>query len=109
MSDGGNLLVAAVNKVAAAAGITSEIVAAVPSDSDALAGLPVGYVSADGVDAAGDFVSRNAGILKAGPLAFLGQRIAVADTAGFNLNPDLAGGRARECFFRRVRNYRRPC
>jgi hypothetical protein len=66
--------------------------AAVPSDADALAGLPVGNVGADGIDAAGDFVSGNARILDAGPVAFLYERVAVADAAGFDFNPDLAAG-----------------
>jgi hypothetical protein len=64
----------------------------VPSDADTLAGFPVGYVGADGVDAAGDFVSGNAWILEPGPMAFLYQRIAVADPAGFDFDSDLAAG-----------------
>ncbi len=66
--------------------------AAVPSHSYALAGFPVGYVGADGVDAAGDFVSGNAWILEAGPIAFLYQHVAVADAAGFDFDPDLVAG-----------------
>jgi hypothetical protein len=61
-----------------------------PTDSDALAGFPVGYVGAHGVDAAGNFVSGNARVLDAGPLAFFHQRIAVADAASLDSNPDLA-------------------
>src|SRR5208282_4534041 len=89
MADAGNFLVLAEIEIAAAAGIASEIMTSVPSDSDALAGFPVGNVSADGVDAAGDFVSGNARILDARPIAFLDQRIAVADATGFNFNSDL--------------------
>ena len=59
--------------------------AAVPSDSDALAGFPVGYIGTDGVNAAGDFVPRNAWILDAGPLAFLYGRIAVANASRLQL------------------------
>ena len=66
--------------------------AAVPSDADALAGLPVGDIGADGVDAAGDFVSGNARILDAGPMAFLYQRVAVADAAGFDFDAHLIAG-----------------
>jgi len=61
----------------------------VPSHSDALAGFPVGNVGADGVDAAGDFVSGNAWILDAWVMAFLYERVAVADAAGFDLDADL--------------------
>jgi hypothetical protein len=62
---------------------------AVPSDSDALAWFPVRNIGADSVDAAGDFVSGDAGILDSGPIAFLNQRVAVADAAGFDFNSDL--------------------
>jgi hypothetical protein len=89
MTDGGNLFVLAVNEIAAAAEITGEIMAAVPSYADSLAGFPVSNVGTDGVDAAGDFVPGNAWILKAGPLAFLYERVAVADAAGFDFDPDL--------------------
>jgi hypothetical protein len=89
VADGGNFLVLAENEIAAAAGIASETMTAVPPDSDAPAGFPVGNVSTDRVDAAGDFVSGNAWILEAGPMAFLYERVAVADAAGFDFNPDL--------------------
>jgi len=63
-----------------------------PADSDALARLPVGNVSTNGVDAAGNFVSGNAWILDAGPVALFYQGVAVTDAAGFDLNPDLVAG-----------------
>jgi hypothetical protein len=89
MSEGGNFLSLAVDEIAAAASIAGEIVATVPSHSYTLAGFPVGDVSTDGVDAAGNFVPRNARVLDAGPITFLDQRIAVADAAGFDFNADL--------------------
>jgi hypothetical protein len=64
----------------------------VPSNSDALARFPVGYVGAHGINAAGDFMSGNAWILEAGPMAFLYERIAVTDTAGFDFDPHLIAG-----------------
>src|SRR4029077_3449385 len=72
--------------------MTRETRAAVPSDADALAGFPVGDVGAYGVDVPGDFVSGNARILYAGPIAFLYARVGMADAAGFNFDPDLVGG-----------------
>jgi hypothetical protein len=90
MTDGGNFFDLAVNEIAAAAGVASETMASVPSDPDALARFPVGDVGADGVDAACDFVSGNAWILEAGPMAFFDERVAVADAAGFDFNPDLS-------------------
>src|SRR5258708_10033338 len=44
VTDSGDFFVLAVNEVAAAAGIAGAIMTAVPSDTDALAGLPVGDV-----------------------------------------------------------------
>src|SRR5258708_37800557 len=93
MSDGGNLLGRAVDEIAAAARFAGEIVSTVPSYSYTLAGFPVGDVGTDGVDAAGNFVPRNARVLDAGPITFLDQRIAVADAAGFDLNTDLVARR----------------
>ena len=92
VADAGNFSVLAVNEVAAATGIASEIMTAMPSDSDALARFPVGDVGAYGIDAAGDFVSGNAWILDAGPIAFLHEQIAVADAAGLDFDPDLVAG-----------------
>jgi hypothetical protein len=86
VTDAGNFLVLAIDKIAAAAGLAGEIVAAVPSDAYALAGLPVGNVGADGIDVAGDFVSGDSGILDAGPKAFFYEGIAMADAASFNFN-----------------------
>ena len=53
-----------------------------PAEADALAGLEERDVGADGVDDAGDLVAGRAGKLDAGPLAFFGERVAVADAAG---------------------------
>jgi hypothetical protein len=89
VADAGNFSELAENEIAAAAGIASETMAAVPSDADALAGFPVRNVGADSVDAAGDFVSGNAWILDARPMAFFCESVAVADAAGFDFNPDL--------------------
>jgi hypothetical protein len=99
MADAGNFFELAIDEIAAAAGIAGETMATVPSDSNALAGFPVGNVSADGVDAASNFVSRDAWILDAWPIAFLYQRIAVADAAGFDFNSDLAAAGLRNISF----------
>jgi hypothetical protein len=88
--DGGDLLKLAVDEVAAAAGIAGETMAAMPSHADALAGLPLSYVRADGIDSSGNFVAGDAGILKARPASFLYDRIAVADAAGLDFDAHLA-------------------
>jgi hypothetical protein len=93
VSDASDFLVLAVNELAAAAGIAGEIMTSVPSDSDPLAGLPVAYVGADGVDATGDLMSGNARVLDARPMTLFYERIAVADPAGFDLNADLVSSR----------------
>src|SRR5580704_3464620 len=72
---------------------------AVPSHADALAALPVLNVSADGVNAAGNFVSRNAWVLDSGPMAFFHEGIAVADAAGFDFNSDLVASGIRNISF----------
>ena len=64
--------------------------ASMPAHADALAGLPLRDSVADGIDAAGNFVSGNARVLDSGPVAFFYERVAVADAAGFNLDADLA-------------------
>ena len=89
MGDAGNLFVLAVDEISAAAGFAGEIVAAVPSHTHALSGLPVGNVSADGVDAAGNFVSGNPRVLDPRPIALFHHRVAMADAASFNFNSDL--------------------
>src|SRR5260370_27458100 len=104
MGEGGDFFGLAVNEVAASAGVAGEIMAAVPSHSYALAGFPVGYVGADGVDAAGDLVSGNARILEAWPIAFLYQHVAVADAAGFDFDPDLVAGGLWDGSFSRFLN-----
>jgi hypothetical protein len=71
----------------------------VPAEADALAGFEEGYVRANGIDDTGDFVAGNAWKLKAGPMAFLGERVAVADSAGLNADADVAGAWLGEFFF----------
>ncbi|GHI28297.1 hypothetical protein Sdagh_00270 [Streptomyces daghestanicus] len=56
-------------------------VAAEPADGDPVAGLPAGRVSADGVDPAGDLVSRGHRVGQAGHQPLDHQRIGVAHPA----------------------------
>jgi len=44
-------------------------------------------------------VAGGAGELKAGPMAFLGERVRVADAAGLDADADVAWTRLREFFF----------
>jgi hypothetical protein len=62
---------------------------AVPAHTNALSDLPLRHIGADLIDAAGNLVSGNAGILNARPKTFFHQRIAVADAAGFDFDAHL--------------------
>jgi hypothetical protein len=73
-------------------------VAAVPAEADAVANLEDGDIGADGIDDSGDLVAGAAGILNAGPQAFLGEHVAVADAAGLDANAYLAGAGRGELF-----------
>ena len=60
----------------------------VPTDADALAGLPtLRDVLAHGVDHTDHLVPRDAREGDAGPLALLGKDVAVTDAAGLDLDP----------------------
>src|SRR5262249_4584636 len=75
-------------EVAAAAVVAVPAVPGVPTNADALAGLPpLRDVLARGVDHADHLVPRDAREGDAGPVALLGHRVAVADAAGLNLDP----------------------
>ena len=76
--------------------------ASVPSEADALAGLEEGDVGSDCVDNAGNLVTGDARELDSGPLAFLRQRVGVADAAGVNADADVAGVRVGEFALLRV-------
>ena len=62
-------------------------VAAVPTDTDALADFPRLHSFTKQIDNSNHLVSRYTRILKAGPEPFLNQGITVTNTACFDLNP----------------------
>ena len=78
------------NEIAAPARVTVAAVAAVPADAGALTRCPLGNISTHFINDAYDFVSRSAGILNAGPRAFLGEQVAVAHTTGQHLDTHLS-------------------
>jgi hypothetical protein len=63
--------------------------AAVPANAHPVARLPLTDSDADRVDAPGDLVTRHARQLHAGKAARPNERIAVANAAGLDLDPDL--------------------
>src|SRR5262249_30181458 len=86
--EGSNLPVLAKDEVSTAAGIAREVVPTVPAHSHALAGLPLGDVGAHCIDAAGDLMAGNAGILQTRH-PFFYQHVAVAHATCFHLDPHL--------------------
>ncbi|HKT35973.1 MAG TPA: hypothetical protein VJR03_14190, partial [Nitrospira sp.] len=93
--DCGDLFELAVDEVAAAAGITNKAVSAMPADADALTRFPLRDVGTDFVDAAGDFVSGDARVLKARPVSLFDEGVTVADAAGLDFDADMAALRLR--------------
>src|SRR5262245_19572824 len=57
-----------------------------PADTDPLAWRPTDNSFPNGINSAGDFVAWNARVLNSGPVAFLHQRIAVANAARRDFN-----------------------
>ena len=80
-TDAGHLVRFTSEQIPASARVTSPAVAAVPSDTDPLAGRPADDTFANGINCPGDFVARNARVLNSGPEAFLYERIAVTNAA----------------------------
>ena len=95
VADAGNFLKPAQNEMAATARVAGETVPAVPADANSLAGLPLRDVSPDRVDASGNFVAGNTRVLQSGESGLLYDGVAVADAAGFHLDPYLGAARLR--------------
>ena len=66
-----------------------------PAHADTLSLLPRGNARAQFIDDTRDFMSWNARILNAGPLAFFCEHVAVADAAGLYLDAHLPRARLR--------------
>ena len=80
--------IAAIAKIPLPALETRAVVAAVPSNADALPLLPRGHASSKFIDDARDFVSGNARVIDAGETV-LCKHVTVAHTAGLNLDAHL--------------------
>src|SRR5437660_10019779 len=65
--------------------------AAVPADTNFLTRLPVRHAGARFVDHTRDFVPRHPWVHKARPAAFLGEHIAVTDSARLHADPHVPG------------------
>jgi hypothetical protein len=70
-----------------------------PAYADALTFSPFRDVVADCIDAAGDFMTRDAGILKPGPETLLDDKIAVANAARLHFHANLLSARLRHVAF----------
>ena len=89
VGDAGDLRLFAVDEESLAARVADEIVPAVPAHADPVAFLPLGHVGPDLVDSSGDLVAWDARQRESGEVAGLHEDIAVAHSAGLDLDPDL--------------------
>src|SRR5579863_1296503 len=76
-----NFTVVAIHQIASAAGDTDAAMSSIPADAHALAFFPSGNRGTDLINHAGNFVAGHQRVLQAGPLAFYGHRLAVANPA----------------------------
>ena len=95
-ADARNLGFLAVDEEPFAARVAGEAVTPMPPHPGAITHLPGSDARADGVDAPGDLVPGNAREREPRERARLHERIAVADAAGFHLDPELARAGLRE-------------
>jgi hypothetical protein len=65
--------------------------ATMPAYANAIAFFPSRHSRTGSINTASDFVTWYTRILQSGPHAFLYQLVAMADSAGFYLDPDLPG------------------
>jgi hypothetical protein len=84
VADPGNLQLHTCYEIAAAARLTLPTVAAMPSDSHPVAGLPWIGIFSDRIDHPRDFMPGSAWINDSGKAALLGQHVAMADAACLN-------------------------
>ena len=82
-------LIRAVDEVAPAAQLADPAVPAEVSDADPLTGLPGGNAAADRVDDSYQFMPGDNRLLRVGAASLDRARVAVADTAGENAEPDV--------------------
>jgi len=92
-----NLAPLAGKKISAPARGAMAAVSTVPADAHTRARLPVRHIRADGIDQPDDFMPRNSWELEARICSLLGERIAVADTAGLHAEADLTATWLRDC------------
>jgi len=83
-------------KISAPAFATRVVLAAVPTDTDALSPVPLGDAVAQFIDDARHFVSWNARVLNSGPRALFREHVTVADATGFHLDAHLSWIRLRD-------------
>jgi hypothetical protein len=89
-------------ELAATAGVAVPAVPAMPADPDPLAWRPAGDARAHRIDEAGDLMPGDTGVLNAWPVTLLGERVAVTDATGFDLDPHRAGAGLRDLAFREL-------
>src|SRR5262249_15106120 len=95
-AEAGHLLRLARKEIPAPARVAASAIAAVPADADALPRSPFRDSLSDGVDRSGHLVTRHARVGNARKEPFLDDRIAMADSAGLDLDANVARPRIRD-------------
>lgn len=93
IGDAWRLQIAAGHEIAAAAALAPAAMTAMPADADSLTDLPRRHVRAERIDDSRDLVARHDRVADAGEGPFLGEGIAVADSAGLDPDAHLAPAR----------------
>src|SRR6266446_1526863 len=99
VADARNFHILAITKISAPAIKTYTVVAAVPTNADALSLLPFGDTGAQLIDSAHNFMSGDAGVLNPREHPIFRHGVAVADSAGLYLDTYLPVCRLRDFTF----------
>src|SRR6266853_2060625 len=85
-----NFFISAQDEISAAASFAMKAMPAMPSHSHTLTRSPLTHIGAHGIDPPGDFMPRNARILKSWPQPLFHHHVTVADAAGFHLDANFS-------------------
>jgi len=87
------------DEISAPASFAMKAMPSMPPHSHTLTGRPRAHIGSDSIDPSGDLMARNARILKSWPQTLFDHHIAVADAAGFHLDPNFSRARIRNVSF----------
>src|SRR5262245_49946320 len=98
-ADAAHYFVFAIDEIAFAAGRAVAVMPAVPAHADAVTRFPSRDAGPKFINDASDFMAGNPRVAQAGPMAFLYDAVSHADSAGLDLDANLAGTRRRNFAF----------